>query len=297
MIEKLQQYNLKKSKSVKKTVIGAICLIIGVLLYLIGQAQITDSGAIIYYAIGVPIGIVGLIVGAIGLTSFTKLKKDFKYKILVHMFEELMPGVSYNPDSGLDPVTVYSTEFVKRADRFHTEDLIQGKIEDVDFVSSDVKLEERHVRQTKNGTQVYYVTYFLGRIFCLDFNKEFVGDLQVLEFGAPISRIKYDKVKLESIAFNKKFKTYTTNDLTAFYILTPDIMEAIFQVEKRNPGKLSMSFHGGKLYIGVNNNRDTFELQFFRKIDESMLEEFKQDFLVVKDLVQTLKLNNKLFKK
>ncbi len=284
---------MKKSKAEKFVVLGGIGVVIGVIFFLIYQ----NSLAQILLIIGIPVGVIGLIAAATGLTNFQKLKKDFKKKILVHMFEEMMPGVTYDPDDGLSSTTVYNTEFLKRADRFHTEDLISGKIEDVDFVSSDVKLEERHVRQTKNGTQVYYVTYFLGRVFCFDFNKDFVGELQVLESGSPISRFKYDKIKLESINFNKKFKTFSTNDLTAFYILTPDIMEAIFHIEERNPGKLSMSFHGGRLYIGINNNRDTFELQFFRKIDESMLDEFKRDFLVVKDFVTTLKLNNKLFKK
>jgi hypothetical protein len=35
----------------------------------------------------------------------------------------------------------------------------------------------------------------------------------------------------------------------------------------------------------------------FRKIDETVIEEFKKDLLVIKDFIVSLKLNNKLFKK
>jgi len=34
----------------------------------------------------------------------------------------------------------------------------------------------------------------------------------------------------------------------------------------------------------------------FRKIDDSMVEEFKQDLLVIKDFIMTLKLNTNIFK-
>ena len=140
------------------------------------------------------------------------------------------------------------------------------------------------------------MTYFLGRVFRFDFNKEFVGSLIVTESGTPKSR-GYEKVKLESIDFNKKFKTYTTEEITAFYILTPDIMEALFTLERRHPGRIGISFLGDNMYVAINNNRDTFELQMFRKIDDSMIKEFMNDLLVIKDFIVSLKLNNNLFKK
>jgi hypothetical protein len=170
-------------------------------------------------------------------------------------------------------------------------------LEDVQFRTSDVVLEERHVQQTKNGTHVYYVAYFTGRIFEFTFHKEFEGDLQVLESGSPISNRPFKKVAMESIDFNKKFRTFSTNELSAFYVLTPDIMERMMKLERENPGRISFSFSGATLYIAINNNKNTFELRLFKKIDESMIEEFKADFLVIKDLILSLKLNQNIFKK
>ncbi|MDT8336950.1 MAG: DUF3137 domain-containing protein [Candidatus Izemoplasmatales bacterium] len=288
-----KEFNERKNKSEKKVIIAIVLIIIAIIGFLLSE---TDFGILFFY-FGVAFGVVGVVYLTIGMVEYAKIKNNFKSEVLTSMFKTIIPNVNYLPDKGLSEKDAYSSEFLKHADRYHSEDYISGRIGDVDFVSSDVKLEERHVQHTKNGTRVYYVTYFLGRVFRFDFNKVFTGNLQVLESGSPYSRRKFEKVKMESVDFNKKFKIFTEEELTAFYILTPDIMEAIFNLEKRNPGRISMSFLGDHLYVAINNNRDTFELQMFRKLNETVIEEFKQDLLVIKDFIVSLKLNNKLFKK
>ena len=52
-----------------------------------------------------------------------------------------------------------------------------------------------------------------------------------------------------------------------------------------------------KLYLGINNFKDTFELKMFRELNESSFEEFKRELYVIKDVVTELKLNNNIFKK
>ncbi|HOO44394.1 MAG TPA: DUF3137 domain-containing protein [Bacillota bacterium] len=290
MNDNYKEFNQIKKQSEKNVIIGGSIMAIGVILAVIGNAG--QNGLMI---VGIIIGIVGLIVLGMGLAKFQNLRKSFKNTVLKKMFEETLPGITYEPDMGLSQQIVYSTDFLKRADRFYSEDYLAGKVDDVDFVSSDVKLEERHVQHTKNGTRVYYVAYFVGRVFRFSFNKDFVGSLQVLEAGSPHSG-GYKKVQLESVDFNKKFKTYATEDITAFYILTPDIMEALFKLEQRNPGRIGISFHGEHMYVAINNNKNTFEIQMFRQIDDSMVKEFERDLMVIKDFIMTLKLNTHLFK-
>lgn len=288
-MNKFEAFQQKKAKSEKKFLIGGPLILLGIACALVlGEAGI---------AIGAVFGLAGLVVCIMGSSEFGKLNKEFKEQVLVDLISQFVDDGVFHPDQGLSINTVYDTEFLKRADRYHTEDYLAGSIDGVRFKSSDVKLEERHVRHTKNGTQTYYETYFLGRIFVFEFNKAFDGYLQVLEGGRPVSRRKYGKIKMESVQFNKKFKTYTTNDHSAFYILTPHFMEKLQSFEASNHGRVYFSFIDNLLYIGINNNRDTFELRMFRKIDESLLDEFKRDLLVVKDVVHELKLNNNIFKK
>jgi hypothetical protein len=245
---------------------------------------------------GFVLAVPGFIIGAIGGSQFSKISNQFKLEVLVDLIHEIVEDGKFDPYYGLTMQEVYATEFLKHADRSHTEDYIEGKIAGVRFKSSDVKLEERHVRHTKNGTQTYYETFFLGRIFIFDFNKSFDGYLQVLEGGRPTRNRGYNKVKLESVQFNKKFKTYTTNDHSAFYVLTPHFMEALMDFEKKNRGTIKFSFIDNLLYIGIDNRKDTFELRLFKPINEETLQEFERDLLVVKTVVEELKLNNKIFK-
>ncbi|MGD9909292.1 MAG: DUF3137 domain-containing protein [Candidatus Izemoplasmatales bacterium] len=284
------QFNIKKKQIEKLSIIGWIVVGVGGII-----AFALQNSAVMY--VGFVALFVGFVIAMKATTDFKKLSNRFKDEVLVNMFKELMPGTVYNPYQGLSEYEVYGTEFLKRADRFYSEDYISGVLEDVKFISSDVRLEERHVEHTKNGTRTYYVPYFVGRVFKFSFNKEFDGYLQVLEAGSPLSNRGFKKVQLESIQFNKKFRTFTTDELSAFYVLTPDIIEAIIHLEERNPGRIGLSFTGDVLYIAINNNKDTFELKMYREIDNSLVEEFKQDLLVIKDVISAMKLNNRLFKK
>jgi len=292
--KKIDSFNEKKKKAEKKIIYAGLIVLLGLGVMALIYSQTNNENLFIIPGIILFIGIIFIAVGASG---FAKVKKEFKETFLSNLFNELIPGIEYRPKDGLDKQVVYSGEFLKKADRYYCEDYLEGKIDDIDFISSDVRMEERRVRHTKNGTQTYYVPYFVGRVFKFDFHKELAGSLQVLETGSPHSRRRYKKVELESIDFNKKFRIYAEEEHTAFYILTPDIMEAIFALEKRHPGSISFSFLDQQLYLAINNNKNTFELKLFSKVSNEMIESFRRDLLVIKDVIHTLKLNNSLFKK
>ncbi|MEC9484295.1 MAG: DUF3137 domain-containing protein [Candidatus Izemoplasma sp.] len=289
-MDKLNAYQQQKSKAERLITIGGIAIVVAVFTYLLVMQSFK-----LYIAL--PLGFVGIILLIIGSVIFSDVSKRFKSEVMTELIKDELDEGYFSAGKGLSAYDVYSCEFMKRADRFHSEDYISGKIDGVKFESSDVKLEERHVRHTKNGTRTYYETYYQGRLFIFDFNKRFDGFVQVLERGRPQSNRDFNRVQLESVAFNDTFTTYTTNDHTAFYVLTPHFMEALMDFEQHNRGNIGFSFIENKLYIGINNRRDTFELQLYRPINTSLIEEFRRDLLVVKDVVHELRLNNKIFKK
>lgn len=289
MIKNIEEIVVQKKKSEKNTLIGGGLMILGVLFFLF----LGEYGPFI----GVPVGITGIVFLTIGTMKFKQISDTFKQEVVGKLVTEFVENGEFNPNHGLSQQQVYSTEFIKRADRFHSEDYLAGSMDGVRFVSSDVVLEERHVEHTKNGTRTYYETYYKGRVFIFDFNKPFDGYLQVLERGRPLSNRGFKKVSLESVVFNKKFKTYSTSEHSAFYVLTPHLMEALMTFEQKNKGTIQFSFIDNLLYIGINNFRDTFELQMFKTLDNSTFDEFKRDLLVIKDVITELKLNRNIFKK
>lgn len=290
MNKDLTTYVVTKKKSERNVTIGGIAIIVGIILFLLIAS---DIGLIL----GAILVIVGIVMAIMGSVKFKKLSTNFKVDVVTELVASFVDDGKFDPHQGLPQGVVYSTEFLKRADRFHSEDFLSGSMDGVQFISSDVKLEERHVERTENGTREYYETYFLGRVFRFEFNKSFDGYLQVLEKGSPVIKRKYNKVKLESIVFNKKFRTFATSEHSAFYVLTPHFMEALMNFEKNNKGRISFSFIDNHLFIGINNFKDTFELKMFRKLDESVFDEFKKDLFVIKEVISELRLNNNIFKK
>lgn len=288
MEDKLIKFQVLKKKAEKMIIIGGAIVIVGLLLFV---------ALVNYGPFGLLVIIPGAIVAIIGFSNFSSLSKRFKSEVLSTMIASYVEDGIFDQHRGLSQKIVYDTEFIKRADRFNTEDYLAGKMDGVAFVSSDVKLQERHVERTSNGTRTTYVTYFLGRIFRFEFNKSFDGYLQVLEKGRPIRKRKYSKIKLESIDFNKKFKTYCTSEHAAFYVLTPHFMEALRKFEQNNKGNISFSFIDNYLYIGINNFRDTFALKIFRELNEETFNEFKRELLVIQEVIKELRLNNDIFKK
>ena len=288
MEEKLQKFQALKKKAEQKVIIGGVMVVLGLIAYV---ALIT------YGPFGLLLIIPGIVFAIIGFAKFNTIKKKFKIEVLQEVVESFVEDGVFDPSRGLSQGIVYSTEFLKRADVFESEDYLSGKMDGVSFVSSDVKLQERHVEHTNNGTRTTYVTYFLGRVFRFEFNKTFEGYLQVLEKGRPVRNRGYKKIKLESVDFNKKFKTYCTSEHAAFYVLTPHFMEALREFEKNNKGKISFSFIDNYLYIGINNFRDTFELRMFQVLNEQTFDEFKRELYVIQEVVKELRLNNDIFKK
>ncbi len=257
-----------------------------------------------FYALFLIIGIL-LVLFGIGLFQWTqrKFKQEFLKTYLSDLIEngEFVPRKGFSRVQGLQPIDVYRSEFIEQADRFYSYDYLHGIIDGIKFESSDVhlqRLEYRTYTDSKGNTRRkrQYVTYFKGRVFQFDFNKNFDGCVLVLERYRPRSSRKYKKVDLESVDFNKKFKTYTTKEHTAFYILTPHFMESLMKVEKDNPGNVGFSFIDNKLYFALHKNRSTFSLRPFRKIDDRYLKSIHDEVEMIYEMVDDLKLNRNIFK-
>jgi len=240
----------------------------------------------------IPSVIIAVILLVIATVRFSKLKIEFKQQFLVDLLNKAFDNVKYDYNHGVDFSEVHGSELLPRTDRFHSNDLIEASYLGVDFRMSDLHLQE--VR--RNGKNTTVVTVFRGPFITVDFNKDFKGKLQVIERHLLSLFSSYKRVKMESVTFNKKFNTYSTDDHSAYYILTPHIMEKFLELERKRPGAFYFSFINSKMYIALDNRSDSFELNFFGKIDESVIENFNAQLSIIRDVVEELKLNKDIFK-
>ena len=93
---------------------------------------------------------------------------------------------------------------------------------------------------------------------------------------------------------NKKFKTYTNNQLEALVILTPAFMEKMLKFAHNLKLKFYLS-QNGKIYFTLN--KDLFKFKTFnQKPCGKVFERFYDDILNLLVLIDEIKNNNKVFK-
>lgn len=287
MDDRLKQFQTRKSRVESTIILGVLTLVVSALLFVFDGPTVLVVATVI----------VGAITVFFGYSSFVTVQDDFKQSVLKELLEDSVDNGYYDPKQGLSETQVYQSEALSKADHFKSEDFLSGSIMGVSFVSSDVFLMRLQTISTGKSTTTTYVPYFTGRVFSFEFNKTFEGALQVLEEGKPQTQRPYKTLEMESDAFNDRFRIFATNDHSAFYVLTPHMMEALMKIENNHPGKLSFSFVNSKFFVAINNDLNTFELKMFRPINQTSLEAFKKDLAILHDIVTTLKLNRKIFEK
>jgi|GEM_PF-348316 len=205
-----------------------------------------------------------------------------------HPFKRLFS--SKNQQKGLFLNEIGASQFVPLGNDNRTYDFIEGKIESVKFISSDLWSRERTSNDGKSSVR----TLFRGRVIIFDFNKPIKGHVLALDKFKPYSK-GLAKVDTESIEFNKTFNTYASDAQLLFYILTPQMIEALMELERNHPGRIGFSFVGRKLYVALNLGRDTLYLPKIRFINANYLETIKKDFDIFHSMVQAMRLDDDLF--
>lgn len=236
-----------------------------------------------------------------------KYVDNFKNYFVRRTLEKIFTDLQYNPDSGIPESVILGTGMMYTGDRYTTNDLISGKYKNINFMQSDVLIEEERESTDSDGhTTRYYVTIFQGRWMIFDFNKTFKANVEVCEKGFSGNQAntlfgdsKYQKVKMESEEFNKKFRVYAQDPHDAFYIITPSLMEKIKRLEAANKGKLFLGFCNNQLHVGIHDGSDSFEPgSCFSKInEEEVMNRMSTDVSKITMFVDELELDNDLFRK
>ena len=246
-------------------------------------------------------GIVGLIIFGRSRSKFCAV---YKNEVVRGVLGEVFEDVQFTPEAGITEEVLEATRMVNTADRFSSNDLITGRYHGVEFVQSDVKIEDE---STNSDGDTTYSTLFEGRWMIFRFNKEFRCDMQVMSkhFGVGerkggLFARKEDKmppVELESAEFNKVFRVYAHDAHDVFYILTPHMMEALLQLKTDCKGQLMLLFVNGDLHVAVDNRRDAFEPPTFRRMSlDDERARILADIKVVTDFVDGMKLDNDIYR-
>ena len=180
-------------------------------------------------------------------------------------------------------------------DRSSFEDLVTGKRGEVDFELFEAHLEEkRTTTDSKGRTRTTWVTVFRGQCLKLDFHKRFFGRTLVTRDAGFFNRFGggngMQRAMLEDPVFEKIFEVYTTDQVESRYLLTPDFMQKLVDLETVfKGGKLKAAFDGGEMLITVQGGNLFEPGSMFKPLDSAdRVRELLDDFAAVLRLIDTV---------
>lgn len=247
--------------------------------------------------------ITAIIVAIATRKEAAEYKKTYKAYFVEQNLAKTFTNLQYQHEAGLNKQVLAATQMINTGDRYSSNDLTMGKYKNVNFTQADVHIEEEY---TDSDGDTHYTTIFRGRFMIFEFPKKFNFKLEVVSkfFGVgkvpgknPQTGRKFEKFEVESIDFNKKFKIYAEDGFEAFYLLDPSFILKIEKVSAEYDKKMIFCFVDNKLYIGLNEGKDSFEPPRPSKpINEQLeIEKVSHDIKIITDFVDELSLDRKIF--
>ncbi|MEM1485963.1 DUF3137 domain-containing protein [Oscillospiraceae bacterium PP1C4] len=262
-----------------------------------------------------PISIALCIIGGILFLTvvrkkMTGYKSAFKSNIVKASLAEVFSELSYESDQGVSAEEVKNSELVDLKDEFNSNDLIIAKYGKVRFKQADIAISEKSKRVGEDGIPHEETKIcFTGRFLVFDFLKPTDAPVKVMGksfspesfnqgvISALTSRLivaeNKHQVFMESELFNNNFNVFCSDAQTAFYILTPQIVEAITMLSKQYQGKIALCFRDKKMFVAISSKKDSLEAKLIsnRTIWEEK-ELVLKDIKVITDFINLMSLEN-----
>jgi hypothetical protein len=288
---------VKAVKKQRNFIIIGVLLGIGIfaaLAFLVPEDGIMFGGFIGVFA--------GIGMGAWGSMDLNRLGKETKAMLVEPVAQEFDIGYQMAPGRPADIMTFRSLDLVPGWDREKFEDRLTGHRNETPFEFFEAHLEEkRTTTDSKGRTRTTWVTVFRGQCLVVNFHKQFKGvtkvyrDAGALNFFKKLGQMgKAQRVKLEDPVFEKAFEVYSTDQIEARFILTPDFMERLIGLERTFKGRqVRCAFSGGCMFLACEGKNLLEPGSMHRRMDDlgrvrEILEDFAAIFLLIDAMSQRL---------
>ena len=220
----------------------------------------------------------------------SKYKELYKTTFVTQVLNDIFQDVHYDYKTGFPSQLVKDMSLCRMGNRFYTEDYLSGRYKGVHFEQADVK-----VQYHTSGKNSHTTTYFEGRMFIFDYPYKRVFSVQVFSDNfnyrckQPVG-FRTQKIQMESELFNREFDVMAVQEIEAFYVLTPQMLEKIKAIRDRYKN-VALHFNGNKLFVGINCGMNAFDGDYKRPIDYN--EERRQayeDGRVIMDIIEALEI-------
>jgi len=239
-------------------------------------------------------GVVGFGVAGAGRAPLKKIAAQAKGMLIEPVASQFNLGFLSQPGPQPSVNDIHRVGLLPTWDRSEFEDRITGTRNGVDFEFFEAHLEQRRTTRDKNGrTRTTWVSVFRGQCLRFQFHKDFSGRTLVLRDAGIMNRFGggdgLQRARLESPKFEKAFEVYTTDQVEARFLLTPDLMQRLVDLEAVfRGGGLRCAFVDGEMLIALEGG-DLFEPgSMFTPLDSpDRVRELLDDFAAVFHLIDS----------
>ncbi len=255
-ISSIPELERKRTNAKITTIIAVIAIVLlPILMVTIGKGKTSQFEMILF----IPL----IIVLVAYFISKREYKKLYKKLVMQRAITEYDSNLTYNAQAGITPREYIDAHF-ETFDRFNSEDLIEGSIDNINFKMSDVHTQRRH--RDRDGKDTY-VTLFKGVFVCATLSKNVNASINIINNTIKIgNRDSY--ITIDNEEFEQKYDVSTTDRILAMRILTPDVTTNLLdlQNEYNIPAEIKIidNIVYFRFYIA-----DMFEPTMFNKAEEA----------------------------
>lgn len=223
-----------------------------------------------------------MIVHEVMSKNVDQYEKFFKQNVVQTFVKEYSDTLEYIPNQGMSRITYDQGEF-EGYDRYYTEDLIRGVLED----KYKVTMAEVHTRdesEDEDGNTTT-TTVFFGLVAKVELNKMVNVNIKIRKDKLKIFD-KKTRIQMDSGEFEKNFDVYSTDKIIAMQILTADVMQMLLDFKEKNKLRPELTLKGDSLYIRFDTG-DLFEAQIMQNsLDYNTLKKYYDAINFTLDIVK-----------
>lgn len=236
---------------------------------------------------------------------------NFKKEAFTSFTEALYPTIYYAPGNYLPRRLFDQSKLFRSYNKYIGEDYFEGKTESGhSFKFSELNVQSESTTTDDDGhTSTSTTTVFSGLFFVLDVPNRVNGQIQILPDTAESTFGKVGKFLQKNVGaffkrstmvymeghpeFEKEFVVYGKDEEEVYRILTPNLLQAIYDLRYKWNIKLSISFIGHQMYIAMPTSKNFFHPDIKHSVlEDKLLQELYDELALCFSVVEDLSLEH-----
>ena len=252
--------------------------------------------------------------GAIYYYEQKDVQAAVKQQLIAPLVRRINQSFEYLPKKGLKQADLHHSALFININNMQSGDLLRGRYGKTNFVCSHLEIFQTGVQNRKapfrNGKFESSKPSFSGLMIIADSNKHFKGRTIIVPdhfeqhlgrwFSKQIAKLSYrglQNVEMEDPDFERAFEVYTTDQVEARYLLTPDIMERILRLRHQLKREIRIAFYQDRVYVSIDDVQN-FRVNLYRTLRiEDVSGRVEEQWTLIRTVIDGLGLNERLWTK